>query len=147
MNSNDVTVAGQIAVITEYQKAGISRSEAEATRARIDKSTITRQNYELDSVQAKLTKLGDRVRSQEILLAHQADEIREKDEALKQRDELILEWMVSNEIWRGLAKQYKLQLGLSDEQLVDDQKKIAEIIAKENPKFEKTEFLAKVRNK
>ncbi len=75
-------------------------------------------------------------------LEEQLDALSTKNEkwkaAVKQRDEIILEWMQSTEGFKRLAKQYGKQLGLTQEQRQIDFDNHAIQVAKDDSDFANT---------
>ena len=130
-------IAGQAAVISEYQNATASQAAANAAQRENDEATIRRTNQGLSSSQAEVAKLKSEINS----LLRELDDYEEK---LKERDALILEWTMSNEVCRKLAIKYKEKLGLTPEQVKADNIQAAKEVVENNPSLKNTDFYKKI---
>lgn len=139
MGPNDVLIAGQAAVISEYQNATASQAEAYAIQRGNDEATINRQNQSIHSINLELARLKKKVEDQD-------EQENKYIKIINERDALILEWMMSNEVHRRLADQFQNQLGLTKLEINKMKKQAAEEIITEKPELRKTEYLTKIRN-
>lgn len=135
MSRDDVRVAGLLEVNATMQQekaARIEGSAIERERAEVEKRAVQdqalRQSMASRSRVAMLEKaLGD------------------ANAALAMKEELLKEWMHSNEAFKRLARKYGKKLGLSDEQRqVDYDDQILEI-AEEKPELANTDLMKGVK--
>lgn len=69
----------------------------------------------------------------------------ETKKQLAQSQEMILEWMLSNQSFLRLSRKYGKALGLSDEQRREDNDEVILDIVEEDPKYAKTKLAADAR--
>ena len=125
----------------------------------IDRTTIllAQQGVEEERLKAELENAkknarkpvsfdhGDTFKDQEIeFLASKARSLELK---LKEKDDLILEWMLHDEAFKRLARNYRKKLGKSAEEVQLDFENTVIEVAEENPKFNNTTLLYNVKNK
>lgn len=80
------------------------------------------------------------------VVASQSQIIQQKDEALRAKDALILEWMHSNEAFKKLARNYGKKLGVTDAQRASDFAHAVVDLAEEDPKFTNTNMANAMRD-
>ena len=154
-----VNQALQTAQNIATQNQGFATQQMVHTRAmdaihRIDEirqeGEIARLKAELErATQAAQGSSGKPRVSEEAIYARQKmqgelDAARENNEvllkAIKERDEIITEWMQSNETFKRLTRQYGKKLALTDEQRVVDYNETVLDLAEENPEYKDTKL-------
>lgn len=128
MSRDDVRVAGLLEVNATMQQekaARIEGSAIERERAEVEKRAVQdqalRQSMASRSRVAMLEKaLGD------------------ANAALAMKEELLKEWMHSQEAFKRLAKKYGKKLGVSTEQMENDRDDCLLEVADERPEFANT---------
>ena len=65
--------------------------------------------------------------------------------ALQEKNDLLLEWMHSNDAFKKLVGQYGKKLGLTDEQIKSDRKEAVLDLAEEDPRYQATKLSQKAR--
>ena len=125
----------------------------------IDRTTIllAQQGVEEERLKAELENAkknarkpvsfdhGDTFKDQEIEFLAKKARLLELE--LKEKDDLILEWMHHDEAFKRLARNYRKKLGKSAEEVQLDFENSVIEIAEENPKFNNTKLLNNVKNK
>ena len=110
--------------IAAQKQATILDQQAEIAKLRAEQRTVTRRSD--GEYEAMLAQRQVEVLRAELML---------KDDALREKDALILEWMHSNEAFRQLARKYGNELGITDDQRTFDlNQKIIEV-AESDAKF------------
>lgn len=135
MSRDDVRVAGLLEVNATMQQekaARIEGSAIERERAEVEKRAVQdqalRQSMASRSRVAMLEKaLGD------------------ANAALAMKEELLKEWMHSNEAFKRLARKYGKKLGVSDEQRQNDFEDCLLEAAEEKPEFAETKATKAVK--
>ena len=89
--------------------------------------------------------LGGRAITMKSLTAMLEKALWDANKALAQKDELLKEWMHSNEAFKRLARKYGKKLGVSDEQRQADWNETVVEVADENPDYENTDLAKKKR--
>lgn len=90
-------------------------------------------------------ELGKKLRNANEKLETRDSEIARLNAELAKKEELILEWMHSNESFKRLAKKYSKTLNKTDEQRIDDTFEEILNVSEENPQFAQTRLLAKAK--
>ena len=115
------------------------RGKAEAAKgAAIATQTIEEERRAKSRAQAA-------AQSADAVADYWRDKANKAEAALAQKDELLKEWMHSNEAFKRLARKYGKKLGVSDEQRVNDYDDVVLEIAEEKPEFADTKTLKEVK--
>ena len=110
--------------IAAQKQATILDQQAEIAKLRAEQRTVTRRSD--GEYEAMLAQRQVEVLRAELIL---------KDDALRERDALILDWMHSNEAFKRLAREYGSKINVSDAQRKNDFAKAVVDIAEEDSRF------------
>ena len=133
-NDFDMSQLGFGAATRARIDANSAQQEADVERQRARTAEAALRNITTDAdLERKVRGLG--IEKERLLssVAYMQDQ-------LKIRDELLLEWMHSDEAFRRLSKQYGKKAGLSDDQRQADFDQHVIDISEENPKLANTKL-------
>lgn len=115
--------------IANLKEAQIRDQQAELANLRAGQRTVEKKSD--GEYEAMLAQQEVEVLKQQLRL---------KDEALREKDVLIMEWMHSNEAFKKLTRQYGKKLGVSDDERKEDFANAVVDLAEEDPKFSQTKM-------
>lgn len=108
-----------------------------------------RKQGEIERLRAELvhsTRARSNVVAQQEVVALQG-QLSECQNALVEKERLIIEWMHSNEAFKRLATKYGRRLDIGEEQQASDRADAVLDVAEEDPKFAHTKLAAKAKAK
>ena len=115
--------------IANLKQAQIRDQQAEIARLRAEQRPVVKNSD--GEYEAMLAQRQVEVLRQELIL---------KDQALREKNDLIMEWMHSNEAFKTLARQYGQKLGVTDDERKEDFANAVVDLAEEDPKFANTKM-------
>lgn len=123
--------------------------------ATIKDGAVIRQQAEIDSLRAALKSGGSGggvslSQYKESQFSGQLSKLKQESVdqrlALIQKDQLISEWMITNEAFKRLSRKYGKEQGLSDAQIEQDLNNEVLSIAEEDPVLAKTKAASNAKN-
>lgn len=132
---NNIKTAG-LALDESRSAADVAKNRVSVARSETETEAYKRRAAEDELVRAK-RETGDARASER----KQIEKNRQLTEALSQKEELMKEWMHSNEAFKRLARKYGKKLGVSDEQRQNDLDDCVLEVAEEKPEFANTNNL------
>lgn len=147
---NKLVISAQNELIAEQARARRAGNEA-----------ISIANDSINSLKSQLRRAKDdayeaesalsKERSNKQALQKQNEQLisdsQQWRDAIAERDAIILEWMVSNEAYRRLAREYGKKLEITEEQIIMDVSEHVLDVAEEDPDFVKTKRYDKAKQR
>lgn len=109
------------------------------------------ENNRLRELQHAASRRADRNNGEVMKLKNEKEalekQLAQKEALLQEKEKLILEWMLSNEAFNKLAKEYGKELGMNQEERSANFQNAVLDIAEENPKFSDTNLAKGIKAK
>lgn len=137
MDDRHVLIGGLSSRIVEQSRQVSDLKRQQAILDRMDANNSSKEGS--SELKSKLEMERDHHRQSRI-------ELQEARDALAMKDELLKEWMHSNEAFKRLARKYGKKLGVGDEQRQIDLDDCVIESAEEKPEFQETKVYKETIN-
>lgn len=127
MDEKTILIGGMADRIIEQSRQVSDLKRQQAILDRMDANNSSKEGS--GELKSKLEMERDHHRQSRV-------ELQEARDALAMKDELLKEWMHSNEAFKRLARKYGKKLGVSDEQRTQDFRDEVLAVAEEDPNLD-----------